>query len=211
MVSIIIRNKDEAEFIGHSIQSCIDSFKNPEIIVVDDNSTDESDRVVSLFDKTDITIYPLPKRYTPGYSLNYGVNKCSHDIVLVLSAHCQITQMDLSYVKKHLKNHTAVFGNQTPIYRGKKITKRYIWSHFKNKEVENMFSKIENRPFLHNAFCFYNKDFLLSHPFNEKLHGKEDRYWAIDRIEEGNSYFYTPKLHVNHFWTPRGSTWKGIG
>jgi len=54
MVSIIIRNKDEAEFIGHSIQSCIDSFKNPEIIVVDDNSTDESDRVVSLFDKTDI-------------------------------------------------------------------------------------------------------------------------------------------------------------
>ena len=65
MVSIIIRNKDEAEFIGHSIQSCIDSFKNPEIIVVDDNSTDESDRVVSLFDKTDITIYPLPKRCTP--------------------------------------------------------------------------------------------------------------------------------------------------
>ena len=51
MVSIIIRNKDEVEFIGHSIQSCVDSFKNPEIIIVDDNSTDESNRVVSLFDR----------------------------------------------------------------------------------------------------------------------------------------------------------------
>ena len=43
------------------------------------------------------------------------------------------------------------FGNQVPIYRGKKINKRYIWSHFVTDcEVKNIHSTIKDRPFLHN-------------------------------------------------------------
>ena len=62
-----------------------------------------------------------------------------------------------------------------------------------------------------NAFCFYDKSFLKENPFDENLHGKEDRYWAADRIEEGSKYLYTPQIEVNHFWSPIGATWKGIG
>ena len=74
-----------------------------------------------------------------------------------------------------------------------------------------MFSKIENRQFLHNAFCFYNKEFLISNPMPEKYPGKEDRYWAIDMINKGYSYSYDPNLSVNHYYTKNGATWKGIG
>ena len=212
-VSVIIRNKNESVTIGHAIQSCANHFNKPEVIIIDDNSTDDSDKVISLFDQTNVNIYNLEKRYTPGYALNYGVSKCTNDIVLILSAHCQITKMDFSYIKECFKKgYKAIFGNQTPIYYGKKITKRYIWSHFKKtREVENMVSKMENRPFLHNAFCFYDKSFLKENPFDENLHGKEDRYWAADRIEEGSKYLYTPQIEVNHFWSPIGATWKGIG
>ena len=210
-ISIIIRNKNESRFIGYAIQSCLDFFTNPEIIIIDDNSDDDSDKVISLFDRADIKIFNLEKRYTPGYSINYGVSKCSNDIILILSAHCQITKMDLTYIKELLKDNKAIFGNQTPIYCGKRITKRYIWSHFKKKEETNLYSKIEDRYFLHNAFCFYNKSFLSKIPFDEKLSGKEDRYWAIDIVDKGYNYLYTPKIEVNHFWTPRGATWKGIG
>ena len=35
-ISIIIRNKDEAEFIGFTIQSCLDFFNKPEIRDVPD-------------------------------------------------------------------------------------------------------------------------------------------------------------------------------
>ena len=41
---------------------------------------------------------------------------------------------------------------------GKKLTKRCIWSHFINKKVENMFSKLENRYFIHNALIFIIKN-----------------------------------------------------
>ena len=210
-ISIIIRNRNESEYIGYSIQSCIDHFTNPEIIIIDDNSKDDSDKVISLFDKADINIKQLPNRYTPGYSLNYGIKQCTNNTVLVLSAHCQITNMDLDYTKNLLTKYVAVFGKQTPIYRGKKITPRYIWSHFGDTQDKNLHSPIEQRYFLHNAFCFYNKNFLENNPFDETLHGKEDRYWAIDMIKQGHDYLYDPKIQCNHFWTPKGATWKGIG
>ena len=73
--------------------------------------------------------------------------------------------------KSSLARHVAVFGKQIPIYKGKKITPRYIWSHFQDKPVTNMISDIENRPFLHNAYCYYRRDYLKDYPFDENLSG----------------------------------------
>ena len=211
-ISVIIRNKNESEHIGLAIQSVLDHLGlKTEIIIIDNNSIDDSLRVVALFDRLNIKIFKLEDPYTPGKSLNYGVSKASYDNVLILSAHSQIISMDIEYVRKKLKDNVAVFGKQTPIYRGKKITPRYVWSHFGNEEKTNLFSKIENRQFLHNAFCFYKKDILQKYPFDEKLSGKEDRYWAIDRVKNNMNYLYTPKIKVNHYWTSNGATWKGLG
>ncbi len=140
-----------------------------------------------------------------------GVQHSKYDTILVLSAHSQIVKLDLEYVEYKLQKYAAIFGKQTPIYRGKKISKRYIWSHFLEGEYENMISELEGRPFLHNAFCFYRKDVLLEHPFDETLPGKEDRYWASDILKVGKSYLYTPTIGVNHYYTVNGATWKGIG
>lgn len=210
-ISIIIRNKNEAEHIGLAIQSVIDNFNKPEIIIMDNNSTDDSLDVVNLFTlKNNITIHNI-SNYSPGRSINQGVKKCSYETILILSAHSQITKMDINYVTEALKDNVAIFGKQIPIYRGKKITPRYIWSHFGDKETVNMFSPIEKRQFLHNAFCFYNKKHLLENPFDEKLIGKEDRYWAIDQVKKDYKYLYTPRIEVNHYWTSNGATWKGLG
>jgi len=212
-VSVIIRCRNEESHIGLVIQSAIDLLDNPEILVIDNNSTDDSIKIVSLFDKCDIKIHNIKQNdYTPGKALNYGVQYAKYNTILVLSAHSQITKLNCD-IKECLSEYQAVFGNQTPIYRGKKITKRYIWSHFVNEEnVENMYSQIEKRHFLHNAFCFYNRDFLLKHPFDENLSGKEDRYWAESLVNNfGGKYLYSSRIKVNHYWTPNGATWKGIG
>ena len=212
-ISIIIRNRNESEYIGFAIQSVIDHIKDPEIIIVDNQSTDESMKIVSLFDKYNIKKYNINGNYTPGKALNFGVKKASNNIILVLSAHAQITTINIEMLSQWFRHgHVAVFGNQTPIYKGKKITKRYIWSHFINTTKENLYSKIEDRQFMHNAFCFYNKEFLLSSPFDENLSGKEDRYWAADIVKKGHKYLYDGFYQkCNHFYTPNGATWKGIG
>tara|TARA_R110000744_G_scaffold93821_2_gene181218 strand:- start:1668 stop:2315 length:648 start_codon:yes stop_codon:yes gene_type:complete len=212
-ISIIIRNRNEEQYIGFALQSCIDYFDHPEIIVVDNQSTDNSLGIVSLFkDRADVKILKIDD-YTPGKSINLGVQHATHDYILVLSAHAQIIDIDQKELIKSFKKkkYVAVFGNQNPIYRGKKITKRYIWSHFENKNTVNMFSQIENRHFLHNAFCFYPKQVLLDYPMLEQYPGKEDRYWARMMVEKRFNYLYSNEQKCNHFYTEGGATWKGIG
>ena len=92
-ISVLIRCRNEERWIGHSIQSVIDTFDKPEIVVVNNNSTDDSMGIVKMFKRdkkldvgknyTDIKIYDIDG-YSPGKSLNYGVTKCSNDYVLVL-------------------------------------------------------------------------------------------------------------------------------
>jgi rhamnosyltransferase len=220
-ISVIIRTRNEERWIGHCIQSILDNIKNPEIILVDNNSTDETMPIVNSF-KSDPhlknslgyaeMITTQIDQYTPGKSINLGVKTATNENIIIISSHCVLTQFDLDKHLSDLNNHVAIFGNQTPFYQGKRISKRYIWSHFIDKEVENMYSDSEGRYFFHNALSFFKKDTLLKYPFNEALSGKEDRYWAIDMIEENKlSILYDPAMSVDHHYTDNGNTWKGIG
>tara|TARA_Y100000593_G_scaffold11444_1_gene20511 strand:- start:53090 stop:53734 length:645 start_codon:yes stop_codon:yes gene_type:complete len=210
-LSIIIRNRNEENWIGYAIQSCLDTFNDPEIIIVDNNSIDQSMEIVNEFCFSNIKIMQIDN-YSPGRSLNMAVRAASNDTILVLSAHSVITRpINLDRVKSNLRQHAAVFGKQTPVYRGRKITKRYVWSHFTDESVVNMWSDAEERHFLHNAFCFYDKSVLLENKFDERLSGKEDRYWANKVVSRGFTYLYDVELQCDHHWTPAGNTWKGLG
>ncbi len=213
-VSVIIRSKNEQDHVGFAIQSCLDYLKDPQIIVVDNESTDDTLGVVNLFvDRADIKIVSIEKdQYTPGRSINMGVREADQDTCLVLSAHCQIRELNNTWPRFHqeLEAHCAVFGKQIPIYMGKKITPRYIWSHFGDEEVVNMYSTIEDRLFLHNAFCFYKRETLLDYPMPESYSGKEDRYWAIDMVDNGHKFLYWPQLVTHHYYTNNGATWRGM-
>lgn len=210
MVSVLIRNRNEADYIGFALQSVIDHIPHAEVLVVDNNSTDESMEIVNLF-RNSLDIKTLAvHNYSPGSSIMLGAEKAVNNSLLILSAHSQITNLNLEEISDSLKKYVAVFGKQIPIYKGKKITPRYIWSHFTNERTSNMYSNIEKRQFLHNAFCFYNRQFLLDHPFDTSLPGKEDRYWAMKIVNEGYEYLYDPKQVANHFYTRNGATWKGL-
>tara|TARA_Y100000593_G_C4238920_1_gene301069 strand:+ start:226 stop:864 length:639 start_codon:yes stop_codon:yes gene_type:complete len=209
-ISVIIRNRNEERYIGYAIQSVIDNFKDPEIIVIDNHSNDDSLKIVRSFPFSNIYIYNMSD-YTPGKALNFGVKKSTMDNILVLSAHSEIIKIDYGKVLNQLKKYCTVFGKQTPIWKGKSITPRYIWSNFKDDGVENMYSEMENRYFLHNAFTFYKKDTLVKYPFDERLSGKEDRYWINDRVTEGMKFYYDPINVCKHHYTDNGATWKGIG
>jgi len=111
---------------------------------------------------------------------------------------------------KNLEKNSCVFGNQIPIWYGKKISKRYLWSHFSNEKKQNMYSELEKRYFLHNAFAIYKKTTLKKFPFDENLTSKEDRYWANKKIKKKQNFLYDPELIAEHQYTLHGNTWKGI-
>lgn len=219
-ISVIVRAKNEERWIGHCLQSVLDQIEYPEIIIVDNLSNDETIPIVKTFQHdpslNDSKSYTSTKiiqidDYSPGRAINAGVREATGDFILVISSHCVLKYFPLDALVKNLDKHVAVFGHQTPYYNGKRISKRYLWSHFVEKECINMFSDIEDRYFFHNAISFFKKADLLTYPFNENLTGKEDRYWAIDIVGKGKSYLYDPSFKVDHHYTENGNTWKGIG
>jgi len=214
MVSVIVRTKNEAKHIGYCIQSVTDFLGKPEIIIVDNESTDNTIPIINRFEYHNIKKITIPKNdYTPGKSLNLGLEQSTEDYVMILSAHCEIVKFDFNQVKEQLDRNGvgAVWGKQTPIWDGKKISRRYMWSNFKDEPQTNYFSKAEDRYFFHNAFSFFKTDFIKKNLFDEKYAGKEDRYWAIDMINNGENVLYDSNSVVNHFYTQNGATWKGIG
>ncbi len=221
-ISVIIRCKNEERWIGHSIQSVIDKIGFCEIIVVDNNSTDKSLSIVKSFAQdpklnfnknnnfTKIKILNL-NDYSPGKSLNYGVKKASGKYVVVMSAHCVLTKINLDKTLKDLEKFIAIFGNQIPVWKGKKIKKRYIWSHFSENKVVNMYSEMEERYFFHNAIAIYKTNTLKKNPFDEYLTAKEDRYWINNQVNKKKKFLYDPSIEVDHHYTENGNTWKGLG
>ena len=222
-ISVIIRTKNEEKYVGYAIQSILDNIYKPEIIILDNNSNDQTLQIVRLFSQdkklknnenfnyTDIKLFKI-NDYTPGKSLNFGIKKAKNQNILIMSAHCELKKIKLNKHIKDLDKYVCIFGNQVPVYLGKKITKRYIWKHFQDKKIVNMYSNSEERYFLHNAICMYKKSFMLKNPFNENLQGKEDRYWINDIMKKKkNNYLYDPDLETIHHYTPNGNTWKGIG
>ena len=105
----------------------------------------------------------------------------------------------------------AVWGKQIPIWDGKKITRRYMWSNFGDEQQTNYWCESEDRYFFHNAFSIFRTSYLKKYPFDEHYSSKEDRYWANAQIENGFEILYDPELEVKHHYTPGGATWMGTG
>ena len=218
--TVVIRVKNEERWIGYAIQSVLDYLIKPEIVIVDNNSDDKTIDIVKFFAENpnlnnEANNYSKIKivniaNYSPGRALNLGVKSASKKYIMILSAHCILKKFNEVNIIKDLEKNSCVFGNQIPIWNGKKISKRYLWSHFSNKKTKNMYSELEKRYFLHNALAVYKKDTLKKFPFDENLTSKEDRYWANKIIKKKMNYIYDPELIAEHQYTIHGNTWKGI-
>ena len=214
MVSVIVRTKNEEKHIGYCIQSITDFIGKPEIIIVDNDSTDNTIPIINRFEYHNITKLHIGKDdYTPGRSLNMGIKECTEDYIIILSAHCEIVKFDFDLVREQLdKGRVAsVWGKQFPIWYGKKITRRYMWSNFKDESQTNYWCELEDRYFFHNAFSMFKREHLVKYPFDEHYSSKEDRYWANEQIEKGYNIFYDSQQEVKHHYTPGGATWMGTG
>ena len=213
--SVIMRNRDEERYIGYAIQSLIDKVgEDIELIIVDNESHDNSLRVVKTFDFLNVKEYTISKNdYTPGRALNIGIMESNNPYTIILSAHCEIKSFDVKSVTQKLDGDVvALWGKQLPIWDGKKISRRYMWSNFKDSSQLNYYCDLEDRYFFHNAFSVFKTDYIKENLFDERLSGKEDRYWANDQIENNNKkILYDSTISVHHHYTENGATWKGVG
>ena len=109
LVSIIMPSYNTASFIAESIQSVLaQSYKDWELIVVDDCSKDETKYIVNgIIEKNsglDIKLYRNPENMGVAYSRNFGVREAEGDLIAFLDSDDLWTRDKLEKQVKLLEN-----------------------------------------------------------------------------------------------------------
>jgi rhamnosyltransferase len=207
-VSIVIRTRNEARFIGATLKRIFDQATtlNYEIIVVDSGSTDDTLAIARQYPVRLFEIAPI--EFTYGYALNYGARLARSDCIVNLSAHC--IPVDSCWLDQLitplLSDHTvaATYGKQVPIRGHNPFEERATLDAFaiqRNGRIKAIFS---------NANCAIRRKVWETHPFDEKAPFAEDFIWATQvssdefRIEyvEGASVFHSHAFDIR-FWSKR--------
>lgn len=194
-VSIIIRTKNEEKWISHCLKSLLNQdHKNIEIIIVDNNSDDNTLKVAER--------YPVDKflsinEFFPGRALNLGIKESAGDFVVCLSAHC--IPKNNNWISSLLENFfkendlAGVYGRQLPLPYTDPIDKRDLLITF------GLDRKVQIKDyFFHNANSMIKKDVWLKYPFDENATNIEDRIWGKKVIEAGYKIVYEPAAEVFH-------------
>lgn len=194
-ISIVIRARNEEEHIGRLLYGIYQqTIKDPEVILVDSGSTDDTLAVASQYPVKIVHIHP--KEFTFGRSLNRGIAAASGDIVVIVSAHCFPVYPD--WLEKlteplHVETYALSYGKQ----RGGES------NHFSEHVIFNKYFPEHSvlkqaHPYSHNANAAIRRILWKEHPYNENLTGLEDLAWSSWAMESGYSIAYIAEAEVIH-------------
>lgn len=108
-VSIILPARNEEEFISKCLDSLIDQdYKNYEIIVIDDSSEDNTQKIIYKYAEKDSKVIPVIARPKPegwmgkNWACMEGYNKASGELILFTDADTRHSQNVISLAVGHL-------------------------------------------------------------------------------------------------------------
>ena len=118
-VAIIIPNYNKAKYLSDCINSALNqTYKNIEIIIVDDHSTDKSDEIIKNFAKKhpSIKYYRLPENKGVSHARNFGAQKTSADYLVFLdSDDVYINTRKIENEVKLARKNRIVFSQWVPM------------------------------------------------------------------------------------------------
>ena len=194
--SIIIRTQNAERWINSCFSSIFSqSYKEFEIIVVDNNSTDKTIQKIKNFKVSKIIKI---KNYLPGHALNEGIKKSSGKFIVALSAHCIPTNkkwlINLVNSIKEDEKYAGVYGRQQPMSFSSNSDKRDLTIVF---GLDRKIQVYDN--FFHNANSIIRKSCWDLVNFDKNATNIEDRIWAQEMIKRKFKILYEPKASVYHY------------
>lgn len=197
-VSVIIRNRNEADYLPHVFQALsIQEKPALEIIFVDNESTDNS---VDIARKYGAKILTLEKNsFTYGKALNMGISHAKGDLCLILSAHS--LPMGHNFIRECVKPFTNIkIAAARNTYAGKEAD-IFNWLYPEILDSTTDFNKIIKKGPLGSG-CVIRRSVWEQHPFNEAVKSAEDKIWAMEVISKGYSIYASTSAvytYIKHY------------
>ena len=194
-VSVIIRTKNESQWIGTCLQAVArQDYPDFEVIVVDNDSTDDTLSIVGRHDCK--VVHIGDNEFNFSRALNRGIEVSDGTLLAMLSGHC--LPADEQWLARLAMNFrdprvVAVYGKQDPMRDSNPYDKRDLWITF------GLDRKVQKRDyFFHNANSMIRRSVWDRIPFNEEINGVEDQDWAKKALKNDARIVYEPSARVFH-------------
>ena len=194
LVSILIRSRNDAEFIGDTLRAVFAQKSDIpfEVISCDDGSDDATPGIISSF--SSVRSIPRPEgEYLPGRRLNYMVKQSKGDIIVFNNADAvpKSERWLANLISPLLEGRAdAVYGNQLARANADYLVRKDNLRAFGDGRTAakwNFFFSLATS-------AVWRED-LLAHPFNESIRFSEDVEWAHRRPLR---IVYAPDAVVEH-------------
>jgi glycosyltransferase involved in cell wall biosynthesis len=211
-ISIIIPCYNEEKTIKKIIQKVIDNKEfRKEIIVIDDNSTDNSIKILKENSNLINHLIINDKNYGKGYCIRQGIKVATGDIIIIQDADLEYDPSDYSKLINPIKNGYAdvVYGSRF-VGSGEKRVLLY-WhtvGNFILTQLSNMFTNL-NLTDMENCYKIFKSEVIKSITLKENRFGFEPEVTAkISKINNIRIYEVGVKYYGRSYDEGKKINWK---
>jgi glycosyltransferase involved in cell wall biosynthesis len=181
-VSVVIRNRNEAEYLGHVLFALANQSQKPaEIILVDNESSDSS---IAVANEYGAQVVPLSRsEFTYGRALNIGIAASKGDIILLLSAHS--LPIGPGFIGDGVRSLLECDAAAVCCRNIRFIDSNYKWSERHIMEWPITWAAIWDHT-IESRGAFLRRSVWEGIRFREDLEASEDRQWSFDVLKAGN-------------------------
>jgi glycosyltransferase involved in cell wall biosynthesis len=195
LVSVIIPTFNRAGTIKRAIKSVINqTYKNWELIIVDDGSTDDTKDLIKDYLKNKRIKYYFKKKEGTSSARNYGIKKAKGSFISLLDSDDEYKPKRLEIQLKAIKIKKTLFSlsNRIISINNKRILKNYANHFISKKEV------IKGDIGLSASLMLFKKVALKNIKFDEKLPAGNDLDFILRVMNKYNILYINNPLTFIH-------------
>jgi glycosyltransferase involved in cell wall biosynthesis len=202
LVSVIMPSYNHEKYVSKAINSVLNqSFKDFELIIIDDSSKDNSQRIISSFEEEDKRIKAIFHRSNLGIAktLNEGLGKARGKYVALMASDDVWLETKIEKQLSVLRDdESLVVWSEGQIIDEEDVPTGETFSQLYSAENKmksgNLFEAIVYKNFILGSSIIFKKDLLEGIKFNEGLKYYNDYKFYVDLAKKYSFYFITEAL-----------------
>lgn len=171
-VSIIIPAYNSEKFIRRCLDSVVNQiYKNIEIIVVDDASTDNTEKIIKEYAEKDNRIRPFYSSENKGvsFSRNIGLKASTGEYIMFVDSDDELTKDAIRRMVDIANKYNSDYVDSYQIIKYAKNNKEYMFTEFKLPKKHLVLGSIENNPKIINMYMYIKGKLIKKNLINDLL------------------------------------------
>jgi glycosyltransferase involved in cell wall biosynthesis len=189
LISVLMPAYNASSYIGKAIDSVLEqSFKEFELIIIDDGSTDSTAQIIRSYTDTRIVLIQQPNSGVAG-ALNFGLKRAKAEYIARFDADDICYPQRLDYQFEFMRNNPdcVVLGSGVDYVDA---DGNFVFSYMPLGYTEEQIKALDYSrcPFIHSSVIFRKSAIMEAGGYNQHAHNFEDHFLWLNIKNRGKFY-----------------------